>query len=77
MGMGRPDKAPTVDEQEVARREAAVIEAARRWGQAYHPYLANSDCHDCYREVIAARKGLLAAVASLEEITGPLPEVQP
>jgi len=84
MGMGRPAPEPTFDERyrERARREAAVVEAARRYVAAFNTgmlvkerdYYETQALKEARKQCAVALQGLFAAVASLEELTGPLPQ---
>jgi len=64
-------------DQEIARREAAVIEAARRFAVTYAAYFADYASDEGYRPYKEAREDLVAAVAALKELTGPLQEPRP
>ena len=66
----------TTIEQEVERREAAVIEAARRFAATRSAYLNGMDFDALFEGYKAARDALFVAVASLEELIGPLQEQQ-
>ena len=68
--------AETTIEQEVTRRKAAVIETARKFAATRAAYLRGTDFDALYEEHKATRLDLLAAVASLEELIGPLQETK-
>jgi len=67
-------------EQEQARREAVVVEAARRYATAHRAFLTASNPKGRYHAACArdyAASTLLDTAKALEELTGPLQETQP
>ena len=64
-------------EKEECRREAVVIEAARRFAATRRAYLKGTSFEALYEEHRATRDALLAAIDFLEELIGPLQEPQP
>jgi len=64
-------------DKEQCRREGAVVEAARQFAATRRACLTELGFDALFEKHMAARDELLAAVAALEELIGPLQEQTP